>query len=182
MNGRPDLLADGGFKVDLTPDGGRFTGYASLFGVTDLTGDVVMPGAFRNTLEKRGAAEVKLLYQHDPSEPVGRWLEIREDARGLRVSGEIHAGIARGREVLSLIRSRILDGLSIGFRTVRARTDGKSGVRKVAEIDLWEISIVTFPMLPGARITGLGPDTGDDPEALARDLRKAARRIRTASR
>jgi HK97 family phage prohead protease len=137
--------------VRLTGDG-VFAGYASLFGVPDLVGDVVEPGAFRATLARRGSAGVKLLWQHIATEPLGRWLAIEEDAKGLRVTGRIHAGIARGREVRSLVEAGILDGLSIGFRTVRARTDPRTGLRHVTEVDLWEISIVTFPMLPGARI------------------------------
>jgi len=86
-------------------------------------------------------------------------------------------GIARGREVRSLVEAGILDGLSIGFRTVRARTDAKTGLRRVAEVDLWEISVVTFPMLPGARIGGLGiavEPRGTFPAATARRLRRIA--------
>lgn len=153
---------------------GLFSGYASLFGVQDLAGDVVLPGAFRRTLERRGADTIKLLYQHDPSTPLGRWLQIEEDGRGLRVVGRMHAEIEKSREVLSLMREGILDGLSIGFRTVSARTDARSGLRRVAEVDLWEISVVTFPMLPGARIT--------DVEARSIEGGVAARMNLTASR
>ncbi len=159
---------------------GTFTGYASLFGVTDLAGDVVLPGAFRGSLAARGAGGVKLLYQHDPAEPLGRWLDIAEDAKGLRVTGLLHPEVAKAREVLSLMKAGILDGLSIGFRTVKARTDAKSGVRRVAEVDLWEISIVTFPMLPGARVTSVESEgKGVD---LAAEMHAAARRIRAAAR
>lgn len=135
-----------------TSDDGRFAGYASLFGVPDLTGDIVMPGAFAQSLKRRRPEGIKLLYQHDPGQPIGRWVSIEEDARGLRVVGEILPDLALGRETLALVRAGILDGLSIGFRTIRARRDARSGHRRVAEVDLWEISIVTFPMLPGARI------------------------------
>ncbi|WP_181708745.1 HK97 family phage prohead protease [Chthonobacter rhizosphaerae] len=150
---------------------GVFQGYASLFGVTDLTGDMVLPGAFAATLARRGAAGVKLLYQHDPAEPIGRWLDIRETDRGLRVTGQILADTVKGRDAVALIETGILDGLSIGFRTVRARTDRKTGVRRVAEVDLWEISVVTFPMLPGARI---------DPPAAASALLQETRAAGTA--
>lgn len=131
---------------------GRFEGYASLFGRPDLSGDVVEAGAFRATLAERGAAGVKLLFQHDPLEPVGRWLEIHEDRKGLVVRGELVTGTRRGREVMSLMRGGLVDGLSIGFRTVRSRTERGGAIRRLLEIDLWEISIVTFPMLPGARL------------------------------
>ncbi len=153
---------------------GVFTGYASLFGVPDLVGDVVMPGAFRGSLARRGAAGVKLLYQHEAAEPIGLWLDLSEDDTGLRVTGRIHAGTARGREVASLVDAGILDGLSIGFRTLRARSEPRSGIRRVAEVDLWEISVVTFPMLPGARIARLPAERAAKAGSLARRLDRLA--------
>ncbi len=81
------------------------------------------------------------------------WREVREDARGLFVRGRLMPEVAKAREVLALMRAGAIDGLSIGFRTVRGRTDAKSGVRRLIEVDLWEISIVTFPMLPAARVS-----------------------------
>ncbi|MDP3897629.1 MAG: HK97 family phage prohead protease [Mesorhizobium sp.] len=137
--------------ADLEPDG-AFSGYASLFGKVDMARDAVEAGAFRRSLRQRGPESVRMLYQHDPNQPIGRWTEIREDARGLFVRGRLTPGVARSREVLQLMRAGALDGLSIGFRTVRARKDVQSGVRRILEADLWEISVVTFPMLPEARI------------------------------
>ena len=134
---------------------GTFAGYASLFGRTDLGRDMVMRGAFAASLRTRGAGGIKMLYQHDPLQPIGVWDEIREDDRGLFVKGRLTTGVARAREVLSLMRAGALDGLSIGYRTVRGRTDGKSGVRQLLEVDLWEISVVTFPMLPEARVAAV---------------------------
>ena len=137
--------------ADVSADG-TFAGYASLFGVADLCRDVVERGAFAASLRKRGAAGIRMLYQHDPNEPIGTWTEVREDRRGLFVRGRLATDAARAREVLGLMRAGALDGLSIGFRTVRARRDAATGVRRILEADLWEISVVTFPMLPGARI------------------------------
>ena len=131
--------------------GGLVTGYASLFGVADMGGDVVAPGAFRASLARRGAAGVRMLWQHDPAQPIGRWLSIEEDARGLRVVGELSREVARARELAALIREGALDGLSIGFRAERATKDAR-GRRRLVSVDLWEISLVTFPMLAGARI------------------------------
>ncbi|MDE1173857.1 MAG: HK97 family phage prohead protease [Parvibaculaceae bacterium] len=131
---------------------GQFQGYASLFGKVDLGRDMVMPGAFRSSLEARGARGVKLLYQHDPNEPIGVWLDIKEDMRGLLVEGQLLISLARAREVQALMKAGALDGLSIGFHPTKAKTDEKSGLRKLYEVDLWEISIVTFPMQPQARI------------------------------
>ncbi len=134
---------------------GTFSGYASLFGKPDLGRDVVMPGAFSTSLAKRGAGGVKMLFQHDPNQPIGVWLAIREDADGLFVKGRLTTEVEKAREVLSLMRAGALDGLSIGYRTVRGRTDTKTGVRQLFEVDLWEISVVTFPMLPEARVSAV---------------------------
>ncbi|MBS0237300.1 MAG: HK97 family phage prohead protease [Proteobacteria bacterium] len=133
-------------------DDGVFEGYASLFNREDLGHDVIAPGAFRESLAGRGAARIKMLFQHDPAEPIGVWDEIREDARGLYVRGRLMTAVSKAREVLVLMRAGALDGLSIGFKTVKARRDAASGVRRLEKVDLWEISVVTFPMLPGARV------------------------------
>ncbi len=130
---------------------GRFCGYASLFGKPDQGGDIVMPGAFSQSLGRRTRSAVRMLFQHDPKEPVGLWERITENARGLWVEGRLLTGIARAGELKSLIGSGALDGLSIGFRTERASKTG-TGLRRLWQIDLWEISIVTFPMMDGARI------------------------------
>jgi HK97 family phage prohead protease len=132
--------------------GGAFSGYASLFGAVDLGKDMMVRGAFARSIRERGATGIRMLYQHDPGEPIGVWTELREDARGLFVRGQLAKGATRAREVLSLMRAGALDGLSIGFRAVKARKDAATGVRQIVEADLWEISIVTFPMLPGARV------------------------------
>lgn len=142
---------------------GTFSGYASVFGQVDLGQDLVMPGAFRESLAKRGARGVKLLFQHDPNEPIGVWLELAEDARGLFAKGRLMPEVTRAREVLSLMRAGALDGLSIGFRTVQGRTDPASGVRRLDKIDLWEISVVTFPMLPQARVSAVKRQSASRP-------------------
>jgi HK97 family phage prohead protease len=134
---------------------GSFEGYASLFGAEDLGRDMVMPGAFRGTLRRRGARGVKLLYQHDPAEPIGVWTKLAEDARGLFVQGQLLGDVGRAREVLSLMRAGAIDGLSIGYHVVKAQSDKKTGLRRLMEVDLWEISVVTFPMLPGARVSAV---------------------------
>jgi HK97 family phage prohead protease len=133
-------------------DGDGIEGYASLFGVLDQGGDVVMPGAFRASLARRAAGDVRMLFQHDPAQPIGVWEAIREDAKGLYVRGRLIEAVDRAREVLALIRAGALDGLSIGFHARKAARDSATGQRRLFEIDLWEISIVTFPMLPGARV------------------------------
>jgi HK97 family phage prohead protease len=99
-----------------------------------------------------GLRRIPMLCQHDPSEPVGIWLELREDHRGLFAHGRLIPDVRRGRELLSLLRAGAIDGLSIGFRTAKARIDPRTRIRRIYAVDLWEISIVTFPMLTGARV------------------------------
>ena len=129
-----------------------FSGYASLFGSVDLGRDVVERGAFAKSLRTWGAAGIRMLFQHDPNQPIGTWTEVRENARGLFVRGRLTEGLNRSRDLLNLMRGGALDGLSIGFRTVRAKNDAAARVRRILEADLWEISVVTFPMMPGARV------------------------------
>ncbi|MFZ4532486.1 MAG: HK97 family phage prohead protease [Alsobacter sp.] len=131
---------------------GHIAGYASLFGVVDLGRDMVLPGAFAASLARRGSAGIRMLWQHDPAEPIGVWTSLVEDRAGLAVRGRLNLAVARARELDALVRQGAVDGLSIGFRVVAATTDRRSGVRRIARIDLWEVSLVTFPMLPGARL------------------------------
>lgn len=164
---------------------GVFEGYASLFDREDLGRDVIQRGAFSASLVKRGTAGIRMLYQHDAAQPIGIWLSIAEDGRGLRVKGRLNLDVARAREVHSLMRSGALDGLSIGYRAVKATRDAKTGIRRLTEIDLWEISIVTFPMLPDARVTRVKQSPSlreggllDARVSLA--VRRAASRLREA--
>ena len=146
---------------------GHFQGYASLFGEIDLGKDRVERGAFLRSLARRGASGVRMLFQHDPGQPIGAWQVIREDGRGLYVEGALTPGVARAGEVQRLMKSGALDGLSIGFKTVRAKSEPKTGIRTILEADLWEISIVTFPMLPGARVAEVKTDPADEARFLA---------------
>ncbi|MCC6007290.1 MAG: HK97 family phage prohead protease, partial [Rhodobacteraceae bacterium] len=162
------------------------SGYASLFGTPDQGGDVVMPGAYAASLAALAAAgrRVKMLWQHDPAQPIGIWEEVREDARGLWVRGRVLPEVARGREAMALIGAGALDGLSIGYRTKRAERLAQGG-RKLHEIELWEVSLVTFPMLPQARVSakadaGETDDAADEAallQALAATFSDAAARM-----
>jgi len=145
--------AAAGVVREIAPDG-AFEGYASLFDREDMGRDVVAPGAFADSLKRRGPRGVKMLFQHDANQPIGVWDAIREDARGLYVTGRLIPDIAKARDVHAMLRSGALDGLSIGFRALAGKRD-RSGVRRLTRIDLWEISIVTFPMLPDARVSAV---------------------------
>lgn len=138
-------------------DGTRIEGYASLFGLPDQGGDVVSRGAYGRSLKRlaeRGGT-VKMLWQHDPAQPIGVWDEIFEDERGLYVKGRLLLEVERAREAAALIGAGAIDGLSIGYRTIAAEKDAK-GQRLLAELELWEVSLVTFPMLREARVAAKG--------------------------
>lgn len=138
---------------------GRFAGYASLFGEVDQGGDIVMPGAFAKSLAAKGRGCIRMLFQHDPKEPVGLWTYLTETPKGLWAEGRLLNGVPRAQSLNALIAEKAVDGLSIGFRTVRATRESHSGHRRLWQVDLWEISIVTFPMMVGARI-GAAPLSG----------------------
>lgn len=149
----PNLFAAEVFRPRATIDStGTIEGYASLFGEIDQARDMVMPGAFARTLATRGVRRIPMLFQHDPAEPVGVWLELREDFRGLYARGRLIPDVARAGELLALLRAGTADGLSIGFKTVKGRMDPRTRVRKLYDVELWEISLVTFPLLTGARV------------------------------
>jgi HK97 family phage prohead protease len=155
-------------------EGHVLEGYASLFGKADQGGDVVQPGAYGASLKRlaQRGEKVRMLWQHDPAQPIGIWDEVREDATGLWVKGRILPEVARGREAVALLTAGAIDGLSIGYRTLRAERDGQ-GRRLLTELELWEVSLVTFPMLREARVAAKAED------AILRDLAaevEAARR------
>jgi uncharacterized protein len=170
-------------EAGLAVTDGVVQGYASLFGQKDQGGDVVLKGAYSASLKRLHAAgrSVKMLWQHDPAEPIGVWDEVREDAIGLWVKGRILENVARGREALALLAAGAIDGLSIGYRTLRAERDGK-GQRLLAELELWEVSLVTFPMLPEARVQAKGDDPAEMWRAMAAVLRDARLDLRARGR
>lgn len=129
-------------------------GYASLWGVADLNRDVTVRGCFGESLRARGVDGVRMLHQHEDA-PVGVWDEKLEDERGLLVRGRVMDWSAGARFCQALVKAGALDGLSIGFRAVAARRDGP--LRVLTAVDLWEVSLVTFPMLPGARLGVVAP-------------------------
>ena len=131
---------------------GVFEGYASVFGIVDQGMDVVARGAFSKSLGKR---KVKMLWQHDMGQPIGVWDQIEEDERGLFVRGRLLKEVDKGREAMALLRAGAIDSMSIGYRTVEAMPEADGRVRKLTEVDLFEISLVTFPMLPDAKVTAV---------------------------
>jgi len=127
--------------------GVRFAGYAAVFDRVDNGGDVVRSGAFARSLERRGP--IPLLWQHKAGAVIGTIDQISEDKRGLRIIGRVGGG-ERGQRVADMVRDREIDGLSFGYRVRRsARRDG---VRELMDLDLIEVSVVSMPMQPLARV------------------------------
>ena len=161
-------------------DGHVIEGYASLFGACDQSGDVVQQGAYQRSLKGLSQAKrnVKMLWQHDPAHPIGIWDEVREDARGLWVKGRLLDTVAKGREAAALIEAGAIDGLSIGYRTLRATKDDQ-GRRLLTEVELWEVSLVTFPILPQARVDAGGREakSGDILQEMARAFDTARQKL-----
>jgi HK97 family phage prohead protease len=154
-------------------EGATIEGYASVFGQVDQGGDRVQRGAFARSLA--GGRKVRMLWQHDPREPIGVWDEVREDDRGLWVKGRILTDVARGREAAALVAAGAIEGLSIGYRTRRAERD-RDGVRLLSEVELWEVSLVTFPMLGQARVDAKAERAEGELFAALAEAFRAARR------
>jgi HK97 family phage prohead protease len=136
-------------------DDGAFEGLAAAFGNVDQGRDVIVKGAFAKSLQARPAGRVKMLFQHRSDEPIGVWDSLVETSKGLFARGRLVLESARAREAHALMKAGALDGLSIGFRALKDEFDRAKGVRRLLEVDLREISIVTFPMNEEAAITAV---------------------------
>jgi HK97 family phage prohead protease len=132
---------------------GEIDGYGSVFGVRDTYGDVVEPGAFAESLSVRTPA---MLLQHRMDAPIGKWIKAEEDARGLRLLGRVNLKTTMGRDAYELVKDGCVTGLSIGFRTKSDEMDGP--VRRIKEVDLFEVSLVTMPANEAAQVTGVRSD------------------------
>lgn len=148
------------FAVQLKAAGqdGVIEGYASVFGVRDNYDDVIASGAFMASLAEHKAAGTMpaMLWQHEADDPIGVWTEMSEDTRGLRVKGQLCLDTSQGKEAHALLKMGAINGLSIGFRAVPGTSRyNDDGVRVLTAIELWEVSLVTFPANESARVTGV---------------------------
>lgn len=160
-------------------EAGIFNGYAAAWGRRDDFGDEWMPGAFADSLRAHVAAGTRplMLWHHDPTQPIGVWEEVREDDRGLKVAGRLVLDSTAGRDAHALMKAGALDGLSVGFRTVRAESI-RSGGRRIHAVNLIEISPVTMPAQPLARIGSVRSAAFAMPAtALAAFIRQQAARL-----
>lgn len=140
------------FEVKKLAEDGQFAGYASVFDVVDSQSDVVMSGAFIESISSR-RSDIKLLWQHHPDEPIGEITNVFEDPQGLYVEGRLALDVPRGQEAYSMLRKGVVKGMSIGYSPVRYSYDPDSGVRRLHKVDLWEVSLVTFPANEQAQIS-----------------------------
>lgn len=127
-------------------DTGEFEGYGSTFGgEPDAYGDVIAEGAYADSLAAHQAKGTmpKLFWQHNPGEPIGKWLGAKEDGHGLLLQGKLNMDVQRGREAHALLKAGDIDGLSIGYRIKEYSVDTDSGVWTLEKLDLVEVSIVS---------------------------------------
>jgi uncharacterized protein len=129
----------------------RFAGYAAVFHLQDAGRDIILPGAFATAL-KRERLQLPLLWQHDAQNPIGRITSLAEDATGLRVTGEFATAAKPAQDAFELVKAGAVTGLSIGYRVRRADADRRNNLRRLIDLDLIEVSLVTFPMQLRARV------------------------------
>jgi len=155
---RENKTLDFKFEIKQLSEDGTIEGYGAIFGNRDRHNDLIERGSFTNTLLESDPKKIKMLWQHDSSEPIGFWNEIKEDERGLYCKGQLLLELTKAKEVYKMLKSGIVDGLSIGYDTIKCRyeedEDGDR-IRTISEIYLWEISVVTFPANPIANITSI---------------------------
>lgn len=171
-------------EVKASGDGQTIVGYGSVFGNVDAYGDKIAPGAFLGSLSEHSAKGTSpaMLWQHNPDWPIGKWTEIGEDERGLKVTG-ILADTAQARDVGALVRMGAITGASIGFVTRKSEMDERTGLRTLKEIDLWEVSLVTFPANEAARVESRAAEIEEmnisEIERLLRDAGMSRRESKT---
>lgn len=152
-------------KSDEAP--GKFSGFASVFNVVDEHGDMILPGAFADSIDN--GSTVKLLWQHDHTMPIGLIHKLVESEHGLYIEGEIVLDIAKGNEAYSLLKKGVIDGLSIGYEIEDFYHE--DGIRFISKLKLWEVSVVTFPANQMAQITEIKSE--DSVQCLRASLDKA---------
>jgi uncharacterized protein len=167
---------DARFEIKEVSDSGVFSGYGSVYDVVDQGDDIMAPNVFSDSLtnwQAKGQMPA-LLWQHNPREPIGTYNSMREDGKGLAVEGQLALKTQRGLEAYELLKMKALNGLSVGFLTREDSMDRKTGIRTIKKADLWEVSLVTFPMNESARVDQVKSipkfETPSDLERYLRDV------------
>lgn len=148
---------DFAFELKSLKEDGTFEGYGSVFGVKDSYDEIVAAGAFVESLSAHKSAGTMpaLLWQHRSGEPCGVYSDMFEDNIGLKVSGQLALKTVRGAEAYELLKMKAISGLSIGFATREDSYDRVTGIRTLKKVDLYEVSLVTFPANDTARVQGV---------------------------
>jgi len=151
---------DVSFEIKEISEDGTFIGYGSTFGNVDLGRDVIEKGAFTKSLKRKSIKDIKLLWQHDSHQPIGVWESLSEDDKGLVVKGRLIREVRQAEEAYALMKAGAINAMSIGFSIPKGghEIDEKKRVRVIKEVDLWEVSVVTFPMNPKAKIRRVKSD------------------------
>ena len=166
---------DFGFEIKAVNEDGTVEGYGSVFGVKDSYADVIQKGAFIKSITEHRQAKTMpaMLWQHDSSQPIGIWTDMAEDANGLKLSGKLAMETVKGKEAHALLKMGAINGLSIGFMTKQYNYDEIAEIRTLTEVELWEVSLVTFPANTKARVTQVKSadeiNTLKDAERVLRD-------------
>ena len=175
------------FEVKAVDESGTFTGYGSVFGNVDSYDEIVAPGAFTESLAawKASGRLPPVLWQHRSGEPVGPHLDMSEDTHGLFIKGQLLVDeVQRAKEARALMKAKAVNGLSIGYVVRDDSYDRVTGIRTLKKVDLWEVSIVTFPANPQAQIANVKSaiDALEDLDALERYLCEAGSLSRTQAK
>jgi len=166
---------DVGFEIKAVNADGTVEGYGSVFGVKDSYSDVIEKGAFQKSIQAHRDAKSMpaLLWQHNAAQPIGIWTDMVEDGNGLKLKGKLAMDTAKGKEAHALLKMGAISGLSIGFMTKQSQYDEKTEIRTLTEVDIWEVSLVTFPANTKARVTHVKSvddlQTLKDAERILRD-------------
>lgn len=165
------------FETKQLSDNGYISGYASVFNVVDHQKDVVRKGAFQENIEQWQKKQKwpKMLWNHEPTEPIGIWTKMIEDQKGLYVEGKILKELSRGHEIYTLLKNGAIDGLSIGYVTKESQFNKHTHSRELIKLDLYEVSFVTFAANPEAQIIDI---KNQDLFHLAKELRLATQALK----
>ncbi|MBI3419264.1 MAG: HK97 family phage prohead protease [Proteobacteria bacterium] len=167
------------FEIKELGANGYVCGYASVFNAVDAQREAVLPGAFRRTLKEWKSAQRNpaMLWMHNAAQPVGVWENLAEDSSGLAVEGRLAIRTQHGADAYELLKMGAVTGLSIGYRTVQSKIDSKNRVRALTDVDLFEVSLVTFPANDLARIRAV-KIADDEMGAIVARLQRVARLLR----
>lgn len=168
------------FELKFLAETGVFEGYASVFNVVDCVNDEIVPGAFKKSLCQfhQDGRMPPLLWQHNEDEPIGAWRDMHEDSHGLYVKGQLFINdIPLAKDAYKLMKENVVTGLSIGYRVKESHRNQKTGVRMLTQVDLLEVSMVTFPANDLARISAVkrffGAETAPSEREFEAFLREA---------